>query len=1121
MGNIEGVAAHIENKTDQKQHNDKIKLKPFYQQFRLKFIALCLLVIITIGLVSALFYQTNVQDNALVKDQLVPMTQALKKINALQAVDQLIDDLLQPDNTGVLVKLHDELIILNRQFIRQNKADEQVFQQWLDENLLAEDIVSRVQDSYAYNQQLRQSSIIQLQLVLFSIQQVIDEQFASQKILNEQLEAEQEKNRVTYSRANLYVKLAQKSNDLQQLKMLLVDVLIRFKALNINTSLTIFEELRIQTQQLFNLHQQVISDGLIKGIVDVNQQFHTLKEIVITGQKSLPKWQSYIRLIQDYQTNLREQQEQIKQLLLTPYNDYIQVDDASVINVFLDKYLDNYNVALSAKNIVDILLSGIALSLLLFFFLLWRLQKQIKVSAQHGVEIIVNKINTQNKDVVANCIETQVVIEHLRAIPVHSRGMEEPQHSEDEFEVLLSEYQATKLLLSQQEKAIEDLNQDKEQQKLRLTLQIFDEMQRYQFLKKLITQVIQQHQEDCLNVNVLNANPLNTNKGNLITQLMCLYQQFSGLHLALEMQSDKSRLTLTDVNLIDELYAALFNKQLEQQKYNNKLFVRCDERLLSKVKVDDNVFQHLISLLIDIVLTDCRSSQLLLQAQLQDKNEGQQLVNLSIIVNTNPLKTLPTLIIQLLSFQSASRINSPLIDTFNLLLTKQHGENISAELVDDGYQLSFDLPLAVAEPEYISNEIGLNGTNIMVLSNNVILAELIETIVLSSNGKLERITQLESFNTQFTEEYLNIKKFDVLVVTSDIAVTHLDLIIKQIDFLPQLLQPKLMVLQSSELNYERFGFYDQAEQIFCKESFVKNILMLLQGDRLTNQLLPYESFVAHETRLTELPLLLAVQSPQAHQNLQRLLHWFGFYVKIVANEYEQEILWKTGVYNILITEFPESALIERAITSNISVGVLSLTGILPDANNKTYFDKWHINQLNFTYETTLTELSEALAPWLNKKSDIKKELVLNKSNDCNELILPEEYFDDVVITEVTQVLTANASDAIFDFAQYLQHQGTVELALFMLGDYAQDNHQQLDGLIEAIKEKELAQAHVSITALTLNAAILSAPRLQLLCTQWSKLLSGVEIPSSLEKVNALLKETRIVLTEIDEYAEEL
>jgi HPt (histidine-containing phosphotransfer) domain-containing protein len=89
----------------------------------------------------------------------------------------------------------------------------------------------------------------------------------------------------------------------------------------------------------------------------------------------------------------------------------------------------------------------------------------------------------------------------------------------------------------------------------------------------------------------------------------------------------------------------------------------------------------------------------------------------------------------------------------------------------------------------------------------------------------------------------------------------------------------------------------------------------------------------------------------------------------------------------------------------------------------------------------------------------------------------------------------------------------------MLDEYTQDNHQQLNMLIEAMKEKNIEKGQSSIAALSLNAKILSAQTLQSLCTQWSKLLSGNETPSSLEKVNALLKETRVVLNEIEEYAE--
>ncbi len=329
-----------------------------------------------------------------------------------------------------------------------------------------------------------------------------------------------------------------------------------------------------------------------------------------------------------------------------------------------------------------------------------------------------------------------------------------------------------------------------------------------------------------------------------------------------------------------------------------------------------------------------------------------------------------------------------------------------------------------------------------------------------------------------------------------------------------------MVLQSLSIDYERFGFYSQAEHPFCKDTFLQNSQKLLTSNEPNHQLLPCEAFVAKQYIATGLTLLLAVNSPQQYQNLQRLLLWLGLQVQIVSHEAEQQVLWQTGQYNLLITEFTDSPFLEMTSKPLVDVGVFSLTDDMPHINveDDPYFKNWSIGKLS--HDSTLTELSDTLAPWLRQRQ------LVESAGAANDEHVPEdntEYVEDLgepVITEVARVFLENCANATaFDFSQYVQHQGTVELALFMLGDYTQENHQQLDNLIEAIKAKNISDAQLCISALTLNAKILSASQLQSLCIKWSKLLSGSEVPSSLEKINALLKETRIVLNEIDQYAE--
>jgi len=70
-----------------------------------------------------------------------------------------------------------------------------------------------------------------------------------------------------------------------------------------------------------------------------------------------------------------------------------------------------------------------------------------------------------------------------------------------------------------------------------------------------------QQQAAAFNLDKLNEK----NSASVSTQLTSLYQQLIQFHLALEMQLDKSVLNLSDINLVDEIHATLFNNQKRHQ----------------------------------------------------------------------------------------------------------------------------------------------------------------------------------------------------------------------------------------------------------------------------------------------------------------------------------------------------------------------------------------------------------------------------------------------------------------------------------------------------------------------------------------------------------------------------
>ncbi len=1085
------------------------QLKPLYQLFTNKFVTLLLLFMLMISLSAILLYQHNSQINSLAKNQLTPLTKQLQQVKTLQVANLLISDLLNSKNAERFVEQHKQLIALDRQLLTLNYHNAQQFRQWLHANENAENIVSRIQDSYTRNQQLKQSSIIQLQLILFSMRPIIEKKLADQNLLDKQLQADQARDRVTFSRANAYAKLAQQLTQLQQMNFSFVQILTRFEKLAMHSSIVNFESLRNEVEQALRLTSQLNLSDETQAVLEVSQQIATFEKIVISEQRALAKWQGYLRLTHEYFQNLKPQQAKITELLQAPIQKFEQ-ENTSIITPVLAKI----NVQLSHQQITLILYASFLLTLLISCYVLWRLRKKIQLCSQQSIEII--KENTNNLEdnvLLSNCTETEQVISLMQ-------GLSKPAHNEKEFQHLTNQYQKSQKKIEQKNQETAQLHNmvvqvEKSNEKLQLDTKeqidacIGNEALRYSYLNKAALILVQQQST------LLQEKTAEIHSRPREMSLATLQQRLTQFQLAVEVQSDKSVLQLNDINLLNEIHAALFSKQKQLLLSENQLFIKCDEQLLTQAKIDSRLFMHFINLLIDITLADCCDTHWYLQLQLQDKNVGQQLVRFIVSVKNEPLDKLPELITQLVASQTNGTEESALINIFALLFAKQHGENIDAQLTDEGYQLSFELPLAIVTLADSDEKVIFEHRKIMLLSNNLTLAEVIENSVRSVKGDFEHLTRIDSFQQQLTPKHLKRQKLDILVVDSKMAAQHFALINQQIEGLPHSLQPKLLVLQSPELSYKVFGLYSQVEQVLCKDSFLHSMSVLLEQESMNNHLMAREEFEVNQFRENDLTVLLAVNSPQRYQTLYRLLNCLGLQVQCVAHQAGQQMLWQTGQYSLLITEFSDTAFIEMESKPLVDIAVFSLTDDLPQANNVEYFNKWHLGKLSQT--SSLTELVNALAPWLKPvpKVDVENIDLIEQEHGFTSPV--EE--DDVYITEVAQVLMENEKEAVFDFSQYLKHQGTVELALFMLDDYSQENHMLLDDLVESIKAKDIAQAKLSTSALMLNAKILSAKPLQSLCVRWSKLLNGKDTASSLKKVNALLKETRIALNEIDEFAE--
>lgn len=1084
-------------------------VKPLHRQFSAKLAAVLLTIVIALALIFTLFYQQSERSRSLIDGELKPLKQQFEQLQALQKAEHLLNELFT-DSGNNFVELQTELIGVNRQLLRLESLNALLYQEWLNANKSASDIVMRIQQNYGRNEQLKQSSIVQLQLIWFSITPIIDKEIVKKALLFKQLQAGNVNDGLTLSRANKHVSATQQLHSLQRLKILLAEALTRFEQLTIHTSMDDFNLLRLGVEQIMELRNDLQTYDKTKAMVEFNRQMDSFEGIVLTQQSALAKWQGYIRLAQSYQLDLKTQNNQLIQILAEPQQTKT-VHVPSLINDWLVKF----KVHLTQKELSIILLLAIGLSLFVFCYLLWRIRGQIKLTAQQNVVLIHKSIIAENSDdVQPNSVETQQIMQQVKSIA-------KPAHNEQEFQQLLQQCKAHQQVIDEQAQVLVEYTQNTDQQRLdtdeQVAFHLEGELQRYEYLEDKVLSFIQEQQATLVNKPIKNE----VIKTAPFSSLVPVYEQLKQFHLASNIRSENAVLTLADVNLVNEIHAILMSKQAEQKKLSNQLYFSYDDQLLVQAKLDFRLFQQLMYSLIDITLQTCENAQLHLHLQLQDKSAGQQLVRFVVKVKAETIEVLPDLVTLLIDDKATISQKSPLVDIFSILFAKQHGADIIAQVIDGGFQLNFELPLAIASSPLTTKqqEKKLDGIKVMLLSRNEILTDLLGKFIYSTSAQFEVLARLDSFEQQVTAKRLSKHKLDVLIVTSDVAQSNIDLITQQLSGLPTSLQPKLMLLQSEELNFDDFGFYSQTEQLLFKDVFLQNIKELLVGEVSTNQLLSPEQCLQYQCFESELPVILAVDSPQRYQNFQRLLCWLGLKVHVVSHADAQRELWETGLYCILFTEFSEKSLLKMVNKPLVGVAVFSLTDDVPTSENDTYFDDWHFGQL--VEQSTLEELSVVLTPWLKHHKSLK-------NPEISELILSDNLIEGVdednyegVITELVASLAEDNKKAVFDFSQYLQHQGSVELALFMLDDYAQDNHQQLDVLIDAIKARDFDKAKGAIIDLQLNAQILAASDLEKLCSQWSKLFSGNDIPSSLKKLNLLLKETRTALTAIDSYAESI
>ena len=593
-----------------------------------------------------------------------------------------------------------------------------------------------------------------------------------------------------------------------------------------------------------------------------------------------------------------------------------------------------------------------------------------------------------------------------------------------------------------------------------------------------------------------------------------------------QLRCDDFVLTLSTVNITNEIDTVLANICLHQVPNNNAIYLNFSGELNSPVTLESELFQAMINAICQKMLSGQQGVVLDVNVQALELSATQQILQMSFQVNRPINKDKLSQVINALvtDDELSTQVNHASQHYLKDLQLIFNVSNKTAQQLETAEKFSFELPLVLDDSVTSSSELKtinqakalkLAKSTLLVIATNKSSRERICQQLADSKAVVETMQDLLLFTRQFSVKRLTKNRLDVVILSPEVYLSDYDLITQHLESLPTKIQPKIMVIQPFNCTtLQRTGLFSVCNLPWFTGELVANVAQLMSGSDNTNLLVTKEVFSPYRFKQTQVEVLLAVAESRAHQDLLRILSWFGLQVTVVSQQESLERLWHSGRFLIVITEFLPFK-IDVGVTSTLGRGVFALT----NTGNSTedFFStlnldaSWQGGDLAPTLD--IEKLSQQLAPWLmpvteNKishvvaTSPIDKSEVSDESTIINALevdkadveIEPEinmadleqsldfglmlEHYGDKQSEHEQEIKVQNEA---FDLATFAENQGAADLAAFMLDDYITDININALGLDAAIQQQDVNLALSHLKLLIALAKIIAAEPLLKKC----------------------------------------
>jgi hypothetical protein len=977
-------------------------------------------------------------------------------------------------------------------------------------------IIDKLSTKHDRNEQLKQSSIIQFQLINDQLTIDIKDKLQRKQLLFQQIQSDKFSDKVTATRAKAYAKQVNELANLQQLQQTIIRGLLAFQQLDLQYSIIEFDD--VSAELRLALNQSLPKDGSKdKDVALLIKQLITLEQLLFSQQNSVAKWRSYLRLTRSYVEFIKQQQNKLQQLVLESVlnqQTFLKRDFSllSMLPTEIKTFFNEQKVALSNQHLQLSVLIFIASLFLLLLIMIFNIKNKIKSYSLESIlkfsQFIENM--TQNGEekltpVQLNSAENKQIAEEIEKM---FNTLVKPQHSEKEYQQKLEEQETAAIQLDQKTEEILQLQSHLSQ---------LESVNTEQGLKRDYQEGIQNEQLTNMVVRtMLQSQSVSLGAGvssfQVYRQLVRIYDWCKQSKTRSEFAAAVQPMALCDVALHHEIDTALINIIADTHFQRNKIYYQQDEQLLTQAKLDVELFHQLFNGICRLLLTDIFKASLHINCSVVDKNQGQQFVRFDFSVATGKkIAQLPEDIARLSLVEcidSEHATSNDSVDYLRLLLSLLNVTDKNVQLQESGYLFSFTLPIASADvtQRIDSNNVDLKQANFFLLSDDENICLAVQKTISTANGYVDIFAKPKLIIEQLSTENLTAKRIEMVVVGSDFYPKSLEMIQLHIETLTEKIQPKLFVMQPYfNTSIHRYGLFEQTANPLKISALQQSVSSLLASTKSSNIQFDANYFAGHQYLATQVEVLFAVENPTKHLILLRVLQWLGLQVKVVSQPKALLKLWSTGRYLLLFTEFEQSPFIQLAAGKDVRRDIFTFKKrSFAIEDNSKLTDKWQVSLVPEL--DNIDNLVALLQPWLKAKptSMASLEQSSESSNDnqkCENIIVDTlqtvEQLDEVfsTLTLVAPSTNMEKQEEPFNLEKYAQNQGSTELAIVMLDDYITDIEQVMEQLSTALEEQNYLKGVSLIQSLIKTSTILAAEDFINLCQQ---LLAALKQPEVIE-----------------------